>query len=231
MITLMLLLALITGCAAAPRPAPRLTDEQRHAKYDELGDQLAAIPYVFSWGLDSRQDKLEIAVGTLEARRAVEKAAAAVGLPLDAVLIHQPIPALSEAAPFAGCQSTTQKPPGENTGLRLTPAAMQTGQPFQLKVTAGGDQIMRGVDSYLECWDGQGWSTRYLLMVGFGAEDAKPTARIYGAGAVIVTLGLIGPGPEDLILPPDMPPGWYRIHKQVSVGNQQQTLTAMFQLH
>jgi hypothetical protein len=190
---------------------------------------LAAIPYVFSWGLDSRQDKLEIAVGTLEARHAVEQAVTKVGLPLDAVLIHQPIPALSEAAPFEGCQTTTGKPPGENTGLRLTPANLKPGQPLQLKVTAGGD-VMRGVDSYLECWDGKGWSTRYLLEVGWGSPEAKPTARIYGPGAVIVSLGLIGPGPEDLVLPEHMPPGWYRIRKNVSVGSQQQTLTAMFQV-
>jgi hypothetical protein len=69
-----------------------------------------------------------------------------------------------------------------------------------------------------------------LLEVGWGSPEAKPTARIYGPGAVIVSLGLIGPGPEDLVLPEHMPPGWYRIRKNVSVGSQQQTLTAMFQV-
>ncbi|HYF94195.1 MAG TPA: GerMN domain-containing protein [Symbiobacteriaceae bacterium] len=91
------------------------------------------------------------------------------------------------------------------------------------------EEIMRGVDSYLECWDGSDWSPRYMLQVGHGSSDAKPMAIIAGDN-IRPLLGLGGPGPETLVLPDKIPPGWYRIRKQVHVGTAQQTLTAVFEV-
>lgn len=212
-----------------PAPAPR-TDSERYRRYDELKSATMGTPYVSLWYLDGKQDKLVIGVSTLEAKQTVQRQMIKLGLPEDSVVIEHPKPLLSEAAPFEGCQVSERQPGGEDARL-VIPAAMRSGQEFTLSVKLGGNpgEITRGVDSYLECWDGQAWSTRFLLQVGFGSPDAKPTAQIFGISSV-VSLGLAGPGPERLVLPPNMPPGWYRLRKHVTAGMTGYDLTALFEV-
>ncbi|HWI64447.1 MAG TPA: hypothetical protein VNT75_21665 [Symbiobacteriaceae bacterium] len=223
-----MLAVLLVGCASAPKPAPApapLSNDERYARYKQLEASTAGIPYVSMWDFDGRIDKLVIAVGTLEAKQAVQREMAKLGLPEESVVIEHPQLLLSEAAPFAGCQAAA---PHRGDGGLAIPAVMQPGQEFDLKVTLPGE-IMRGVDSYLECWDGKAWSARFMLHVGIGSPDAKPVARIAGAN-VVESLGLGGPGPERLVLPAVMPAGMYRIRKGVHVGTAQQTLTAEFEV-
>lgn len=228
------LLVLVTGCGGTgtPKspgaPAP-LTSEQRYKKYEELQNRTAGIPYVSTWHYDSVRDKYVIGLATAEAKAAVEREMAALGLPPESVVFEHPEPLLSEKAPFAGCVAA--KPSAGDVGGLDVPPVMAPGQNFELMVALSipPDTVTRGVDSYLECWTGTEWSPRYMLLVGFGSPDAKPSARV-GASGVVPGLGLMGMGPEKLVLPEPMPKGWYRIRKSVVVGTAPQTLTATFEV-
>ncbi|HYF94196.1 MAG TPA: hypothetical protein VD969_18415 [Symbiobacteriaceae bacterium] len=114
-VVLAVLVVLAAGCSGAPTPAPAppavpapppaSDDAERLRKYDELRNSVAGIPYLVLIDFDERIDKLVIGVGTLEAKQAVQREIARVGLPEESVVIEHPKQLLSEAAPFAGCQA------------------------------------------------------------------------------------------------------------------------------
>ncbi|MGE5675871.1 MAG: hypothetical protein ACM3XM_18645 [Mycobacterium leprae] len=233
------------SCSVLPHPAPSPStvadtpvetnyvllrnDTEHYRLYDAVRNATAGIPYVTAMGYDEGQNKVVIDVGTLEAKQAVEQAVSGLDLPEGFVEIRHPQRLLSEAAPCEGCLSTA--PPNGGEGGLLIPAVMNPGEAFALSilVSAPAGQIPRGVDSYLECWDGRHWSPRYIFLVGPGDPDNRASAQIMG-NQVLLAIGLPGPGPERLALPTTIPKGWYRLRKEVIVKSKQQTLTALFEV-
>lgn len=100
--------------------------------------------------------------------------------------------------------------------LRLVPSQQVVKSGELITITIDGDlptgtQIVRGIDSYLECWAGSGWSTRFLMLTG-----NPPYYKRYPlpSGMRIEDLGLLGSGPEPVQIPETITPGWYRIRKE-----------------
>lgn len=110
-------------------------------------------------------------------------------------------------------------PPGQ-LWLSITTGVVRPGEHVAIMVE--GDltaTATRGVDSYLECWTGREWVTKFVMIVKSDGGLSKPVTRPYPLPRpeTIVSLGLSGPGPEPLALPEDLAPGWYRIRKEVSL--------------
>lgn len=122
-----------------------------------------------------------------------------------------------EKAPSLACGSTLpEADPAEEGPFRLIPSRTEVRAGEEITITINSQQpvsILRGVDSYLECWDGKEWAIRYLLLTAV-SSGSKPSAYPYPTTHVAIeSIGLIGPGPDAIRLPGDLRPGWYRIRK------------------
>lgn len=121
----------------------------------------------------------------------------------------------SEKAPSLACGSTLPKAdPAEEGPFSLVLSRTEVRAGEEITITIYGQQtvnIFKGVDSYLECWDGKGWVTRYLLVTAY--SNGEPSVHPYPSDVAIPSLGLPGPGPERIRLPGDLKSGWYRIRK------------------
>jgi hypothetical protein len=77
--------------------------------------------------------------------------------------------------------------------------------------------ISRGIDSYLECWNGNEWVTKFLMVSASGSETPAVQPYPLPPDVTIPGVGITGLGPESVNLPTRLSPGWYRIRKQVSI--------------
>lgn len=128
-----------------------------------------------------------------------------------------------EKAPSLACISTLpEADPAEEGLFRLIPSRTEVRAGEEITITISSQQpvsILRGVDSYLECWDGKEWAIKYLLLTAV-SSDSKPSAHPYPATNVAIeSIGLIGPGPDAIRLPGDLRPGWYRLRKTFRLEN------------
>ncbi len=128
-----------------------------------------------------------------------------------------------DQAPPLVCSSEFPKANPDDAGsfrLNLSKTEIRAGEEIAITIDTRR-QVTRGVDSYLECWNGKGWVTKYLLLTSY-SSDMEPSSSPYPAGVIIVDLGLSGPGPERIRLPNDLEPGWYRIRKTFSLDDSDQ---------
>lgn len=196
---------------------PPLTDSERYALYRELESRASQFPGVTYMGYDGQMDQLYIGVGTQESADGVRRETASLGLPPDSVRLETPERMLSETDPLAGC-ITHLLPAGETDTLLLSSKSLKAGESFTLTLPAGGAKgdVTRGIDAYLECWDGKAWTPRYTLFTAH--NQYPPRAVVYNPTGPIISLGLSGPGPEPHVLPSGIRPGWYRISKRAAGG-------------
>lgn len=111
------------------------------------------------------------------------------------------IPLLEEDEDFSPERFAKSRPEPEGAWLKLDPVPERPGDAFAFTVEgvpADFERVTRGIDAYLECWDGTAWSLRYILFAGIG--DGTPSYQVYGP-VVVPAVGLGGPGPERLVLP------------------------------
>lgn len=135
-------------------------------------------------------------------------------------------PAGGQGGALADCSS--QEPPadtpvGEQLRLIVSKEVARPGEELSIRVevdpTAKVDpttEVMRGVDAYLECWNGQEWTTRFSFILDTDGGE-KPTVHPFPPRVETIDLGLLGPGPEPIKLPSELPSGWYRIRKDISL--------------
>jgi hypothetical protein len=127
----------------------------------------------------------------------------------------------SDPGPTAGKQTnrsdcseppSRQESPG-NQGISLqTKPVVTPGEEITLTIVSGEPlDITRGVASYLECWNGHEWATKYTLLTRF--SDQSPT--LAGPDQPVPAIALLGPGPEPIRMPGKLLPGSYRIRKQI----------------
>jgi hypothetical protein len=170
---------------------------------------------VTGW-VDESVNRIRFGVTTVESRERLEAAIRKAGVPLEAVFIDLPEGALSEADPLKGCQVETlptldwEKP--SKYGLQLEPSSLASGQTFTITARgAAPNELTRGIDAYLECWDGSAWTPRYTLW-----SHDPPSASIYSANRVINDIGFDASRPGRFVLPDGLKPGWYRIRLHAS---------------
>lgn len=120
----------------------------------------------------------------------------------------------------ASCQSKVpETDSAEASPFRLTPSKTQVWAGEEITIMIESRQpgsIERGIDAYLECWDGENWVTKYTLITPL-ENDRGPYVYPYPAGVPIEDIALLGPGPDIIRLPGNLKPGWYRIRKRFSL--------------
>lgn len=129
------------------------------------------------------------------------------------------------AAPAAPseCKAAEPRPDPTDPGpltLVLSQAVARPGEKLTMTVKSlqAGARATRGIDSYLECWNGTEWITRFLLVSdtsGDGGARAWPYPP--EPNLSIPSIGFPGEKPEPVQLPDTLRPGWYRIRKTVSL--------------
>jgi hypothetical protein len=83
---------------------------------------------------------------------------------------------------------------------------LRPGERFELSFPTG---LPRGVVSTLERWTGQEWTEPLVELHASTGAGGDPTVESTGATAPAVQWS--GPGPDPLVLPEGLAPGWYRI--------------------
>lgn len=179
---------------------------------ESLHQSLARLPGVAMSYKDYDAGQVVLAVWSQEAFARVERHLRQRRIPVGAVRFEQSEGLLSEERPLAGCQLERGVPLPDPGPIRLAFSKEQVRAGEVLSFTILGldpSQAVRGIDSYLECWDGERWSTRFILLTN---GQTGPYAVLQGP-VVIKDLGLMGLGPEPIRLPAQLLPGWYRIRK------------------
>lgn len=121
-------------------------------------------------------------------------------------------------SPNVACKqppSSAHPPDGAHVQLILSVNEAKPGE--EITMTIGGPQstkIIRGLSSYLECWDGSQWMPRFVLIAGNGSISS---AIPFEKHPIVPSIGLDGPGPDKIRLPEVVQPGLYRIRKTVSL--------------
>jgi hypothetical protein len=94
--------------------------------------------------------------------------------------------------------------------MTITPAAASPGQRIALRFP---EDYVRGVAFSLADWNGQGWEVRYYLMSGRGS--GSPTPEWWSVenreGRGWREVGVVGPGPDYVMVPSTAPRGTYRL--------------------
>jgi len=97
--------------------------------------------------------------------------------------------------------------------MTTTPAALP-GQRIALRFP---EMYLRGVGWSLAAWNGQGWEVRYYLMSGRGSDSPTPGWWSAEEGeSAWIAVGLVGPGPDYVMVPSTAPRGTYRLCKALS---------------
>lgn len=198
-----------------------------------LQTRLSGVDGIVYAGVDYPQNQVIIGVRTLEAKERVQREMRRLRLSPAMVRLEPESGLLSEAAPLAGCvQDGVPLPDPGPVHLVLSQGTAGPGEALSFSIAGQeAEQMTRGVDSYLECWDGQGWSPRYIL---FTNVRGPARAVIFGPVA-INSLGLPGLGPEPFRLPAELQPGWYRVRKEFSVSTggrgDSKTAVAYLRIH
>lgn len=130
------------------------------------------------------------------------------------------------------CKSNV--PGADTTGdglFRLIPSKIKVWPGQEIAITIESPQpgtIVRGIASNLECWNGEGWATKYVLLTP-NESRGKPSAHPFPlpTDLVIPSIALVGPGPERIRLPFNLKPGWYRIRKEFDLENETPMLSQM----
>ena len=118
---------------------------------------------------------------------------------------------LTACAPDAA--GTTMSPtldaklPGSMT---ITPAAASPGQRIALRFP---ENYMRGIGFALSAWNGQGWEVRYYLTSGHDSDSPFQwwSSAEDGEAPIWTTAGLVGPGPDYVMVTSTAPSGTYRL--------------------
>lgn len=104
--------------------------------------------------------------------------------------------------------------------LSITKGVARPGEEVVIRVEGDlATRVTRGVDSYLECWNGYAWVTKFVMVLNTDGGTNTPTVRPYSLPPTETTirLGLHGPGPEPIRLPQELRSGWYRIRKEIGL--------------
>jgi len=123
---------------------------------------------------------------------------------------------------FTAGRTTPEPPPDpvspRGVSLILSKTTAQAGEELELTIEgAGSSTIVRGVDSYLERWNGKDWVPEYALLTPLSPGETPDVHPLRLGPPVIQLVALVGPGPERVRLPDDLQPGLYRIRKEVSL--------------
>lgn len=220
---------LVGGCSGA-QPGGQAPEVEEDYSPDRFAAWAVPVQSVFTGiegvyllGRDHEAKQVVLHVRTQEAVERVEEARLQAGLPEHVIRVVAEPGLLSEKQPLAGCQvDDPPRPEPDGVWLEVDPQALQAGDPFAFMVaglSADAGHVTRGVDSYLECWDGTTWSPRYIL---YADRGNGPFVQLHGP-AIIDAVGLGGPGPEQVVLPDTLEPGWYRLRKEFSVTGEDGT--------
>lgn len=96
--------------------------------------------------------------------------------------------------------------------LRVTPNEVVAGEKIRLRVLSPGEtRVQRGSTSFLDRMDASGdWQHFYVLYPEGPERCGKRGCFVFGVGLL--------PGTPDIVPLPQVPPGDYRISKEVVVG-------------
>lgn len=94
--------------------------------------------------------------------------------------------------------------------MTITPVAASPGQRIALRFP---ESYRRGVRFSLAAWTGQGWELRYYLVSGRGS--GSPASEWWSVedreGRGWPDIGIVGPGPDYVMIPNTAPRGTYRL--------------------
>ncbi len=168
-----------------------------------------------SSGVDGRAARIRFHLLTTDAKERMERAMREAGIPGEAVILDLPPDALDARRPLEGCMLGSMPPEGgkeQPYHLRLEPVPVRPGQGFELWVEDGPADLIRGVDAYLECWDGDEWSPRFTLF------SRGPSALVFSKNMVLTQEAYSAAAPGRFRLPERLSPGWYRVRLRVLNG-------------
>lgn len=114
----------------------------------------------------------------------------------------------SSAAIFtsAADDPTSTGQPSADVLMEVSPQVAEAGSLVQLYFPA---ETTRGIAFYLDERVGDAWQREFTLLAGIGVGG--PTWAPLGEEVSVDDVGIGGPGPDEVKLPPDLSPGSYRI--------------------
>jgi hypothetical protein len=83
---------------------------------------------------------------------------------------------------------------------------LRPGERFELRFPT---ELPRGVMSTLSPWDGTAWGAPVAQLHSSAAAYGEPRAEL--PGATFPSVQVNGPGPDPVVLPAELAPGWYRV--------------------
>lgn len=117
------------------------------------------------------------------------------------------IPTGSETTGDRVGQEDGRPPPTDSAEVRVTPSDLGQGDEFSVSFPAG---TTRGTSWLLERQLGDGtWGVVNILLIG--TEEREPSWAEPDDNAGLADIALDDPGPDNLILPDNVPPGTYRV--------------------
>lgn len=122
------------------------------------------------------------------------------------------VPPTTTPNPGRGCQVDKLPELAEQPSpypLKIGEAPLRPGKAFTLAVE--GDNLTRGVNAYLECWNGKAWTPQFILL-----SWDPPKAVPYKPDLAIEDIGFDAARPGRFVLPAEISPGWYRLRLDVS---------------
>jgi len=117
-------------------------------------------------------------------------------------------PPLVEKEQLVDCASK------ETPVLSLSKPIARPGEYLTFLICYSAFEIERGMDSYLEHWNGKQWITTHLLVSGEVDSGFIPSYSSYPSAGELPAIAFIDAGPEWVRLPDNIDPGTYRIKKE-----------------
>lgn len=106
----------------------------------------------------------------------------------------------------------------DNTNLVLTLSKNEAKPGDEIRMMIVSPQYIegiRGLTSYLECWDGSQWVPQFVLIAGI--QSSPPLAVPFDEHPVVPDIGISVLQPELIKIPEKIPLGLYRITKSVTI--------------
>lgn len=185
-------------------------DVDQREQVSVVAARVFAAGEVMVWVVDGTKEPMATAANM--------PAASVSDVPLDEVDTAGTDPVASAVASATDCAWVAGEPfrppePQPTPSMRsdLLSLEPQTAQPGQTVEMRFPQQTMRGIAFHLDERVGGEWVTRYLMTSDGNGDEPFTVSVDQAEGYGVPDVGVGGSGPDRVVLPPDVPPGAYRI--------------------